>query len=134
MTIRPTPFGRWGAPAVLAAASGLFLWNGVLNLGGGIAQAWLFFAIGLGAVAVAALATTLYISADDSSVVYGTILTRRRFQRRDLAGIRASHSPATRLTFFVRRDGSEVLLTSGYLWGQERLSGLAAYLGVPLDW
>lgn len=134
MTIRPTPFSRWGAPAVLAAAGVVFLWTGIRNLAGGFAQAWLPFAIGLVVVAVAALATTLYISADDSAVVYGTILTRRRFERQDLARIRASHSPATRLTFFVRRDGSEVFLTSGYLWGQERLSVLAAYLGVSLDW
>jgi hypothetical protein len=134
MTIRPTPAGRWGTLAAMVAVGGLALWSGVLNLHGGLGQAWPLFAFGIASVAFGAFSTTLFISANDSTIVSGTLLTRRLYERRNVTRIRASHSPATRLTFFVRSDGSEVLLTSGYLWGRERLGVLAAYLGVPLDW
>jgi hypothetical protein len=134
MTIRPTPFARWGAPLLLVAIGGVFSWTGVQNLPGGLAQTWAPFALGALAVAIGALSMSLYIQVDDSAIFTGTILTRRRYGRQDIARIRASQSPGTRLTFFVRSDGSEVLFTSGYLWGRERLSLLATYLGVPLDW
>jgi uncharacterized protein (DUF58 family) len=134
MTIRPTPAGRWGTFVAMLAIGGLAIWSGVLNLHGGLDQAWPLFAFGIASVAFGAFSTTLFISATDSTIVSGTLLTRRLFERRNVIRIRASHSPATRLTFLVRPDGSEVLLTSAYLWGQERLGALAEYLGVPLDW
>jgi len=40
----------------------------------------------------------------------------------------------TRITHFLRSDGSVIFATSGYLWGQDRLRLLANYLDVPLDW
>jgi hypothetical protein len=40
----------------------------------------------------------------------------------------------TRITLFLRSDGSTVTSTSGYFWGRDGLQRLADFLGVPLEW
>lgn len=104
---------------------------------GDAAPGWqLAFLLALAAVALgfAVLAPTVYIRVDDSTIVNGTWLTRRRYARNQVARIRATHSPANNLTYFVRADGSAVFYTSGYVWGEQKLRALADYMGIPLDW
>jgi hypothetical protein len=75
-----------------------------------------------------------YIRADETSVVLGTVFTRRQCDRNELATITVNTAWADRSTRFIRRDGSVVLTTSGLLWGRAGLKSLADYLGVPLSW
>jgi len=82
----------------------------------------------------AILAPTVYIRVDDSTIVTGTWLTRRRYDRNQIVRIRATRSPASRLTYFLRADGTAVFATSGYVWGEQKLRRLADHLGIVLDW
>jgi hypothetical protein len=119
----------------MVAIGGAVLWISLEDLlAGGQAVVWFSLVFGSAVVACGVLASSLYIQADSSAVVVGTILTKRRYDRQAIASIRASHSPMARITHFLRSDGSVIFVTSGYLWGQDRLRLLANYLGVPLDW
>ncbi len=133
MTIRLRPFYLWGAPLAVVAVAGLFLVGAYQNfVTGGPSASWLHASLGIGLIAFAIFGRTLYIQADQSVITVGTSLTRRRYDRREVALIQVTPAPFTRRTRFVRPDGSTLFGTSGLLWGQDRLQSLATYLGVPL--
>ena len=140
MTIRPSRFTRWGAPIVSLALAGAFLSSAYENLvHRGFGDAWFVGAFGVGMIAVAFFVPNAYIRVDDSTITFGPNLTalaarRNLFNRRDVALMRATHSPFTRLTLFLRSDGSKVYSTPGLFWGRDALQKLADYLGVPLEW
>ena len=90
-------------------------------------------------VAVAVWAPKAYILVDDSTITFGPALTsfaarRNTFNRREVARIRATNSPITRNTLFLRSDGSTLCSTPGFFWGRDGLQSLADYLGVPPEW
>jgi hypothetical protein len=148
MTLRPSRFNRSVAPIILLAIAGVLLVGGhQILVHAGPGETWLDSAGGVGAIAVgvvcciavAVLAPKAYIRIDDSTITFGPSLThlaarRSSFNRRDVALIRATHSPMTRITLFLRSDGSTVTSTSGYFWGRDGLQRLADFLGVPLEW
>jgi hypothetical protein len=140
MTIRPTPFARWGVSALLLAIGGLVLSIGLKGLFTPAASPNEWVADGfvtlfsLVVIAWGLLNWSIYIQVDEATVTLGTAVTRRRCARNEIVGIRASRSPATRLTFFMRSDGTSAFVTSGYIWGEAALRSLADYLGVPLTW
>jgi hypothetical protein len=106
---------------------------------GGLGNAWFIGAFGLGMIAVACFPRIAYIHVDDSTITVGPSLTplaarRNTFNRREVALIRATNSPLTRRTLFLRTDGSTVSSTQGLFWGRDGLQSLADYLGVPLEW
>jgi hypothetical protein len=148
MTLRPTRFNRSVAPIILLAIAGVFLVGGYeMLVHQGPGETWLDSAGGMVAfafgvvccIAVAVLAPKAYIRVDDSTITFGPALTafaarRSSFNRREVALIRTTHSPMTRITLFLRSDGSTLTSTSGYFWGRDGLQRLADYLGVPLEW
>jgi len=148
MTIRPTRFNRSVAPIMLLAIAGVFLIGGYqILVHPGPGEAWLDSAGGVVAIAfgvvccivVAVVASKAYIRVDDSTITFGPALTafaarRNSFNRHEVALIRAAHSPMTRITLFLRSDGSTVTSTSGYFWGRDGMQRLADFLGVPLEW
>jgi hypothetical protein len=148
MTLGPSRFNRSVAPIILLAIAGVFLVGGYqILVHPGPGETWLdttggVVAIAFGVVcciAVAVLAPKAYIRVDDSTITFGPSLTsfaarRSSFNRREVALIRATHSPMTRITLFLRSDGSTVTSTSGYFWGRDGLQRLADFLGVPLEW
>jgi hypothetical protein len=100
---------------------------------------WLTCAIGVGWIALAVFGRTFYIQVDDSTITFGPSLTafaarRNIIDRREVVLIRATHSPLTRRSLFLRSDGSTLRGTPGLLWGRDGLQTLADYLGVPLEW
>jgi hypothetical protein len=132
MTLRPRPFYLWGAPLIFLAVAVLFLSDAYSKfVTGGLSEAWLSAAVGIVTVVFAIGSRSVYIQVDDSVITVGTNLTRRRYDRREVATIQVTQAPFTRRTRFVRRDGSTLFGTSGLLWGQDRLQSLATYLGVP---
>jgi hypothetical protein len=132
MTIRLRPFYLWGAPLIVVAVAGLFLFGAYQNfVTGGPSASWLHATLGIALIAFAIFGRTLYIQADESVITVGTSLTRRRYDRREVASVQVTQSPFTRRTRFVRPDGSTLFGTSGLLWGQDRLQSLATYLDVP---
>ena len=148
MTLRPSRFNRSVAPIILLAIAGVLLIGGYqILVHPGPGETWLDSAGGVGAIAfgvvcciaVAVLAPRAYIRVDDSTITFGPSLTsfaarQSSFNRREVALIRATHSPMTRITLFLRSDGSTVASTSGYFWGRDGLQRLADFLGVPLEW
>lgn len=148
MTLRPSRFNRSVAPIILLAIAGVLLVGGYQMLvHQGPGETWLdsagrVVAIAFGVVcciAVAVVAPKAYIRVDNSTITFGPPLTafaarRNSFNRREVALIRATHSPMTRITLFLRSDGSTVTSTSGYFWGRDGLQRLADFLGVPLEW
>jgi hypothetical protein len=148
MTLAPTRFNRSVAPIILLAIAGVLLIGGYqILVHPGPGETWLDSAGGVGAIAfgvvcciaVAVLAPRAYIRVDDSTITFGPSLTsfaarQSSFNRREVALIRATHSPMTRITLFLRSDGSTVASTSGYFWGRDGLQRLADFLGVPLEW
>ena len=89
-------------------------------------------ALGLSWVAAGVIVWSNYIQVDDSTLTLGSLLLTRRCARSDIVAIRARRTLFTRLTGFVRRDGSSAFGTSGYIWGERQLRAVAEYLGVPL--
>jgi len=135
MTIRPLPFARWIVPLLLIAVGALFVWAAFHDpTATGLGDRWPGIALAAIAVAIAVLGWSVYIQINDSEITAGTLVTARRYDRRAVARIVASRSPATKLTRFVRSDGSVIFVTSGYIWGYDRMKLIADYLGVPLDW
>jgi hypothetical protein len=137
MTIRPRLFWMLLASLFSAGVSAICVSAVVQAASAGDASAWqliVLLAIAAVGVAFAILAPTTYINAQGSTIATGTWLTRRRYDCSQIVRIRASHSPANNLTYFLRADGSAVFMTSGYVWGEQKLRALADYLGVPLDW
>jgi hypothetical protein len=148
VTLRPSPFNLWVVPIIALAGAGFLLWGGhQMLVQQGLGDPWLVGAGGVVAivlcvvalVAVAVGARKAYIRVDDSTITFGPSLTafaarRNSFNRREVVAIRATRSPMTRLTLFLRSDGSTVNSTPGYFWGRDGLQRLADYLGVPLEW
>ncbi len=138
--MRPSRFYQWVAPFIFGAVGIFVLLSAYQNLvHGGLGDAWLIGAMGLFWIALAVFGRDAYIQVDDSTITFGSSLTsfaRRRnvISRRDVALIRAIHSPWTRRTLFLRSDGSTLRGTPGLLWGRDGLQSLANYLGVPLEW
>lgn len=147
MTLGPSRFNLWVAPLICLALAGFFLWGGYQMLvHQGLGDPWLagvggVAAIGLvvaSLIAVAVLSRRAYIRVDDSTITFGPSLTsfaarRNTFNRREVARIRATHSPLTRITLFLRSDGSKLNSTPGVFWGRDGLQSLADYLGVPFE-
>ena len=137
MTLRPSRFYLWIGPIICLAVAGVFLsiaYQSLVHRGPG--EAWLVAAFDGGMIAVAVLARKVYIRADDSTLTFGPKLPlpiRRTFDRREVARIRATPSPITRRTLFLRSDGSTLWSTSGFFWGRDGLQSLADYLGVPFE-
>jgi len=97
--------------------------------------AWFLGASALFWIALVVGAQKSYIQVDDSAIIFGPkLLSRRSFDRREVARIRASHSPLTRRTLFLRSDGSTLYSTPGVFWCRDGLQRLADYLGVLLEW
>jgi hypothetical protein len=136
VTIRPSRFNRWGVPIICLVVAGAFLATAYYNLvHRGFGDAWFVGVFGVGMIAAAFFGPNAYLRVDDSTIIFGPRLLRRRtFDRREVARIRASHSPFTRLTLFLRSDGSTLCSTPGLFWGRDGLQSLADYLGVPLEW
>jgi hypothetical protein len=134
VTIRPLPFARWIAPIILAALVAIIL--SVLVRGSTVSQVlqgWPLLLLAATSALSAVLISTLYIRVDDSTVVAGTLLTTRRYDRREFVRIRSTRSPVSNLAQFLRQDGSVLFTTSGSVWGDEQLNNLATFLNVPLD-
>jgi hypothetical protein len=137
ITVRPTPFYRWGPPIIFLVMAGAFLTNAYQNyLQGGLGNSWFSWALGLIAIGLAFLSPTGYIRVDDSTIFFGPNLplpVRRTFDRRDVALIRATSAPMSSRTLFLRSDGSTLWSTPGVVWGEAGLRSLADHLGVPYD-
>jgi hypothetical protein len=146
--LRPSRFNLWVVPVIALAIAGVLLVGGyqiVVHQAPG--ETWLDTAGGVVAIAlavaaliaVAVVAPKAYIRVDDSTITFGPALTafaarRNSFSRREVARIRATRSPMTRITLFLRSDGSTVTSTSGYFWARDGMQRLADYLGVPFEW
>jgi hypothetical protein len=135
VTLRPSRFYRWAAPVIFLAVASAFLLTAYQNLvRGGLGDAWLVGVLGAFMIAVAVFSRSAYIRVDDSAIVFGPkLLSRSSYPRREVALIRATYSPFTRRTLFLRSDGSRLYSTSGLLWGRDGLRSLADYLGVPYE-
>jgi hypothetical protein len=135
MILRPTLWVQWGVPIIFLVMAGAFLSNAYHNyVRGGLGNSWFGAAMGLVAIGLAFLSRTGYIRVDDSTIFFGPNLPgRRRFPRQEVALIKASYSPMSRRTMFLRSDGSTLWSTPGFAWGQEGLRSLASYLGVPFE-
>jgi hypothetical protein len=148
MTIGPSRFNLRVVPIIALAVAGVFLWvDYEMLVQQGLGDPWLtgafvFFMIALLAavlIFVAIWSRKAYIRVDDSTITFGPSLTsfaarRNTFNRHEVARIRATHSPMTRITLFLRSDGSTLSSTPGLFWGRDGLQRLADYLGVPLEW
>ncbi len=147
MTLRPSRANVRVVPILALAVAGVFLWvDYQMLVQQGLGDPWLVGAgvaalIVLAAacmVAVAVWAPKAYILVDDSTITFGPALTsfaarRNTFNRREVARIRATNSPITRNTLFLRSDGSTLCSTPGFFWGRDGLQSLADYLGVPFE-
>lgn len=136
--LRPSRFNLWVAPFIFGAVGIFFLWSAYQNLVDG-GDVWLTGAIGVGWIALAVFGRNFYIQVDDSTITFGPAVTafaarRNIINRREVVLIRATHSPLTRRSLFLRSDGSTLRGTPGLLWGRDGLQTLADYLGVPLEW
>src|SRR5579859_4007934 len=142
VTIGPSRFNLWVVPILAVALAGAFLWLDYQMLARqGLGDPWL---VGVaGAAMIAFLAAVLifvaiwgrkaYIRVDGSTITFGPSLTssaarRNTFNRHEVARIRATHSPLTRITLFLRSDGSTLSSTPGLFWGRDGLQRLADYL------
>ena len=138
VTLRPSRFNLWVTSILLLVVAGGELAGAayqVLVLQRELGVAWFLGASALFFIALVVGSQKAYIRVDDSAIIFGPKLPgRRTFDRREVAGIRASHSPLTRRTTFLRSDGSTLYSTPGVVWGRDGLQRLADYLGVPLEW
>ena len=138
VTLRPNRFNLWSTSILLLVVAGGELGGAaypVVVLQRELGVAWFLGASALFWIALVVGAHKAYIQVDDSAIIFGPQLLRRRsFDRREVARIRASHSPLTRRTLFLRSDGSTMYSTPGVMWGRDGLQRLADFLGVPLQW
>ena len=138
MTLRPNRFNLWSTSILLLVVAGGELGGAayqILVLQRELGVAWFLGASALFWIALVVGAQKVYIQVNDSTIIFGPRLPgRRTFDRREVARIRASHSPLTRRTLFLRSDGSTLYSTPGVMWGRDGLQKLADYLGVPLEW
>jgi hypothetical protein len=133
MILRPTRWVRWGTPIIFLVMAAAFLSTAYQNYVQG-GDAWLIGAVGLITIGVAFLSRSAYIRVDDSTIFFGPNLPgHRRFPRGEITLIKATYSPMSRRTLFLRSDGSTLWSTPGFAWGQDGLRSLANYLGVPLE-
>jgi hypothetical protein len=140
VTIRPTPFARWGGLALLWVCAGLFLSLGLSSLIQGPPRTgydWevtgFFFLIALACIVFGLLNWSIHIEVSGSVITLRTLLSRRRFQRDEIVGIRANKSRLIGFTYFRRDDGTLMAFGTDYLWGEAQLRSLADSLGVPLE-
>lgn len=138
VTLRPSRINLWVTSVFLLVVAGGELGGAayqILVLQRELGVAWFLGAGALFCIALVVGAQETYIQVNDSAITFGPKLPgRRSFDRREVARIRASHSPLTRRTVFLRSDGSTLYSTPGVMWGRAGLQRLADYLGVPLDW
>jgi hypothetical protein len=138
VTLRPSRFNLWVTSIFLLVVAGGELAGAayqILVLQREPGVAWFLGASALFWIALVVGAQKVCIQVDDSAIIFGPQLLRRRsFDRREVVRIRASHSPLTRRTLFLRSDGSTLYSTPGVMWGRDGLQRLADYLGVPLQW
>ena len=135
VTLRPTLTFRWVGPLMfLAFAIGLS-WSAYQSLMSQRSADAVFPGIlAVGCLGVVVLSRSTYIRVDQSTIVFGpTLFGLKTFDRRQVAAIRATPSPTTRRTVFLRPDGSTLWSTAGFLWGRAGLQSLADYLGVPFE-
>ena len=137
VTLRPSRINLWVTSIFLLVVAGGELEGAayqILVLQRELGVAWFLGASALFWIALVVGAQNAYIQVDDSAIIFGPQLLRRRsFDRREVARIRASNSPLTRRTLFLRSDGSTLYSTPGVMWGRDGLQRLADYLGVPLQ-
>jgi len=137
VTLRPNRSNLWASIFLLVVAGGE-LWGAgyqILVIQREPGVAWFLGASAVFLIALVVGSQNAYIQVDDSAISFGPRLPgRRSFDRREVAGIRASHSPLTRRTLFLRSDGSTLYSTPGLMWGRDGMQRLADYLGVPLQW
>jgi hypothetical protein len=86
----------------------------------------LFFAVG----AVSYWSNQIYI--DDSTLIFGSFLWRRRYARGEIARIKLGISADTRWASFVRRDGKEVFSIGRPVRGVATIRSLGDHLGVEV--
>lgn len=138
MILRPSRFNLWVTSIFLLAVAGAELAGAayqILVQQRELGVAWFLGASALFWIALVVGAQKSYIQVDDSAIIFGPkLLSRRSFDRREVARIRASHSPLTRRTLFLRSDGSTLYSTPGVFWCRDGLQRLADYLGVLLEW
>ena len=148
MTIGPSRFNIWVVPIISVPLAVVFLGNGYdILVYQGLGDPWLTgaFAVFMLVVSAAVLifvaiwSRKAYIRVDDSTITFGPSLTtfaahRNTINRGEVARIRATYSPLTRITLFLRSDGSTLTSTPGLFWGRDGLQRVADYLGVPLEW
>lgn|SRR5487761_118925 len=135
MTLRPNRFYRWVAPIIGIAVAAAFLVGAYHYLvRHEVGDALLVGACGVGAIALGVWGRIAYIRVDDSAIIFGPKGRRRSsYDRRQVARLRATHSPFTRRTLFLRSDGSTLYSTPGFFWGRDGLQSLADYLRVPFE-
>jgi hypothetical protein len=148
MTIGPSRFNLWVIPIISVPLAVVFLGNGYdILVYQGLGDPWfagafaVFMLVLLAAVLifVAYWSRKAYIRVDESTITFGPSLTtfaarRNTVNRREVARIRATYSPLTRITLFLRSDGSTLTSTPGLFWGRDGLQRVADFLGVPLEW
>jgi len=86
----------------------------------------LFFAVG----AVSWWSSQIYI--DDSTLIFGSLLWRRRYSRSEIAKIKLGIADDTRWVSFVRKDGTEVFSIGRDLWGVATIRSVGVHLGVEV--
>jgi hypothetical protein len=142
VTLRPTRLFRWVYPIFFVALAGGELTSASQDVlrGENVGAALILSASAAVFIAAAAVVRAAYIRVDDSRIVFGPKVLRfggrvlpPTFNRREVAGIRATPSPFTRRTLLLRPDGSTLWSMPGTLWGRDGLQLLADYLGVPFD-
>lgn len=142
MILRPTLTFRWIYPVMFLAIAGgeLLVAYDQLVRREDVLGALILSASAMVFIAAAVLARTAYIRVDDSTIVIGPKvfqLGRKvippTFDRREVARIKMTPSPVTKLTLLLRPDGSTLWTTAGTLWGRDGLKSLADYLGVPFE-
>jgi hypothetical protein len=133
--LKPSLWVQWGVPIIFLVMAAAFLSNAYQNyVQGGLGESWFSAAKGLIALCLVSLSRATYIRVDDSTIFFGPNLPgRRSFPRGEVAVIRATYSPMTRRTLFLRSNGSTLWSTPGFAWGKDGLQSLADYLGVPFE-
>jgi len=86
----------------------------------------LFFAF----AAVSFWSNQIYI--DDSTLIFGSFLWRRRYARSEIAEIQLGIAADTRWVSFVRKDGTVVISIGRAFWGVATIRSVGDHLGVEV--